>query len=149
MKYIEAPKNYERQLDKISIFLAGGITGCPKWQDEVTMKLIDTNLVVINPRRKHFPINDPSAAEQQITWEYNHLRIADMILFWFPKETLCPIVLYELGAWSTMDKPIFVGVHPQYQRRKDVEIQTKLIRPNVEVVYSLNELVEQIKLELL
>lgn len=146
MKYIEAPKKYERQNNEISIFLAGGITGCPKWQDEVTRTLVDTDLIVLNPRRENFPINDPSAAEQQITWEYNHLRIAHMILFWFPKETVCPIVLYELGAWSMKNKPIFVGVHPQYQRRKDVEIQTKLVRSNVKIVYSLSELVEQIKM---
>ena len=72
------------------------------------------------------------------------LRVADAILFWFPQETLCPIVLYELGAWSMSGKTIFVGVHPAYSRRQDVEIQTGLVRPEVNVVYSLEELAAQV-----
>jgi len=63
-----------------------------------------------------------------------------MILFWFPCETLCPIVLYELGAWSMTDKQIYVGVHPDYKRKQDVEIQTKLARPSVSIAYSVQEL---------
>jgi hypothetical protein len=81
---------------------------------------------------------------EQITWEHDYLRMADAILFWFPCETICPIVLYELAAWSMTDKPIFVGVHPDYQRRQDVEIQTGLARPEVEIVYSLEDLVGQV-----
>ncbi len=44
-------------------------------------------------------------------------------------------------------KPIFVGVHPDYQRRKDVEIQTQLVRPEVKVVYSLEDLAQQVRKE--
>lgn len=72
------------------------------------------------------------------------LRDADAILFWFPCETLCPITLYELGAWSMSDKPLFVGVHPAYQRRQDVEIQTRLARPDVAVTDLLAALVASI-----
>lgn len=145
--YIEAPGRDELKAGTKGIFLAGGITGCPNWQSEIVEQLKSsglTNVVLFNPRREHFPIDDPSAAREQITWEYDYLRKADAILFWFPCETICPIVLYELGAWSMSDKPIFVGVHPDYQRRQDVEIQTGLARPEVEIVYSLGELVDQI-----
>jgi len=103
-----------------------------------------TDLILFNPRRKRFPIDDPAAGPEQIKWEYDYLRMADAILFWFPHETLCPIVLYELGAWSMTDKPIFVGVHPDYTRRQDVEIQTKLARPDVRAVYALEDLAAQI-----
>ena len=41
-------------------------------------------------------------------------------------------------------KPIFIGVDPKYQRRQDVEIQTKLARPEIEIVYSLEDLANQI-----
>lgn len=143
MIYLEAPENFER-IHK-SIFLAGGITGCPDWQQEMVKLLQDTNLILFNPRRADFPIYDPDAAQEQITWEHIHLRQADAILFWFPCETLCPITLYELGTWSMSGKQIFVGVHPDYQRRQDVEIQTKLVRPRVEIVYSLQELARQVK----
>jgi len=106
--------------------------------------LQDTDLILFNPRREHFPIGDPGAAQEQIAWEHAYLRTADAILFWFPCETLCPIVLYELGAWSMTDKPIFVGVHPEYERRQDVEIQTCLARPTVKVCYSLEDLAQQV-----
>ncbi len=146
MIYIESPTWLSRfSLQKKVLFLAGGITGCPDWQQEMRRKLADTDWILLNPRRKHFPIHDPSAAPAQITWEYMHLRKATAILFWFPCETICPIVLYELGAWSVMDKPLFIGVHPDYSRRLDVEIQTSLVRPDIDIVYSLEELAEVVR----
>lgn len=140
MKYVESPNILGK-----SIFLAGGITDCPDWQSDMVEKLSQTTLTLINPRRKNFPIHDPNAAEFQIKWERDHLVKADAILFWFPSETLCPIVLYELGAWSMTTKPIFVGIDPKYQRRQDVEIQTSLVRPDtVKIVYSLQDLADQV-----
>ena len=141
----DTPASLEVRWSKTTLFLAGGITGCPEWQEDVIKMFDNTNYVLLNPRRKNFPINDPEASYVQIKWEHEHLRKADAILFWFCKETLCPIVLYELGAWSMTRKPIFVGVDPEYQRRQDVEIQTSLVRPDVEIVYSLSDLCRQIK----
>lgn len=145
MKYIEAPNSYELHSRDESVYLAGGITNCPDWQQEMVRLLNGTKLTLLNPRRGHFPIDDPNAARAQITWEHKALLDANAILFWFPHETLCPIVLYELGAWSMTDKPIFVGVHPKYERRLDVEIQTELTRPEVKIIYTLNDLAEQVK----
>ena len=145
MIYVEALARLKEGVEGNTVFLAGGITNCPDWQQEMRKLLHDSDLILFNPRRAEFPIEDPNAAQEQIAWEYDHLRSADAILFWFPCETLCPIVLYELGAWTVSGKPIFVGVHPDYARRKDVEIQTQLVRPEVEVVYSLVDLAEQVK----
>jgi len=144
MIYIEAVSAYNRSFLEDSIFLAGGITDCPNWQREMVQLLRETDLTLLNPRRQNFPIGDPSAALEQITWEYNALRDAKSILFWFPRETICPIVLYELGAWSMTKKPIYVGTHPEYQRRQDVEIQTKLVRPGVKIARSLEGLARQV-----
>ena len=142
MIYIEAP-NILNDLEN-SVFLAGGITGCPDWQAEMVKLLSHTNLTLLNPRRADFPIGDPNAAFEQISWEHNALRAADNILFWFPEDTICPIVLYELGAWSMTKKPIFVGRDPAYIRRQDVEIQTGLARPEVKIAFTLEELAEQV-----
>ena len=140
--YYESPNRTEEGVLALcnlpTVFLAGGITGCPDWQSAIRTMLDD--VIIFNPRRKDFPIGDPDAALEQIKWEHDHLRLVDAILFWFPCETLCPIVLYELGAWSMAKKPIFVGAHPDYKRRQDVEIQTKLVRPGVEIAYSVQEL---------
>lgn len=147
IEYIEAPSSALGK-HRNRLFLAGGITGCPDWQadvvNELTMAGVD-ELTVYNPRRKDFPIHDPTAAAAQIAWEYAKLGRASSVLFWFPCETLCPIVLYELGAQSKQFKPIFVGCHPDYQRKQDVIIQLQLARPGVEVVFSTKELVEKVK----
>lgn len=146
---IKAPEIISADLiHRNKLFIAGGITGCPDWQKEIIDKLGDTDLVAFNPRRDNFPIDDPLSARTQIEWEANYLRLANMILFWFPKETLCPIVLYELGAWSMIpsyNKKLFVGVHPEYQRKQDVEIQTSIARPEIIITYSLEGLIYQVK----
>jgi hypothetical protein len=143
MKYIECPEVYNGKEN--SLFLAGGISNCKDWQKEMVDLLIDTDLVLINPRRESFDISKKNIEEEQISWEFNHLDKSGAVLFWFPSETVCPITLYELGKMSKTSKPIFVGVDKNYARKNDVIIQTKLIRPEVEIVYSLKELAEQIK----
>ena len=139
MRYIEALDEFVGAGEP-SLFLASGISGCPDWQARVAGLLAGTGLTLLNPRRASFPMDDPAAAEEQIRWEFRHLRRAGAVLFWLPSETLCPITLYELGAWSMTAKPLFVGVHPDYARRRDVEVQTSLARPDVPVVHSLEDL---------
>jgi len=149
MRCITAPDStYESTRLERSLFLAGGITGCPDWQQEMIRLLQDHDrLALLNPRRADFPMGDPNAALAQITWEFNHLRLADAILFWFPEETLCPIVLYELGTWTGMlpRKPLFIGAHPGYKRRADVRIQSHLARPGLAMVDSLDALAEAVR----
>ena len=140
MIYVETP-NQSPVGNKIpSIFLAGGITGCPEWQEEIVKSLKNLEIIVYNPRRKNFPIKDPTAAEAQITWEFNMLRAATIISMWFCKEPIQPICLFELGCWSKTQKPLIVGVDPGYPRQQDVEIQIKLARPDISIVYSLEDL---------
>ena len=142
MKYIEAPDiAYGSQP---SIFLAGGISGCSNWQNELVEMLKDTPLTIYNPRRENFPMGDLEEGKKQIEWEYQHLRKSWFVSFWFPCETLNPITLFELGTVCSGDKIVFVGCHPDYKRRFDVEQQLKLRRPEVEVVYSIDSLAKQI-----
>ena len=143
MEYIEALQEYDGK--KKSVFLAGGITGCPDWQAELAGLLKELDIVLLNPRRSDFPKGDSLEARKQIEWEHRQLRNAGAISFWFPKETLCPISLYELGAHSMTGKRLFIGVHPDYARRYDVEIQTSLARPDIEIVYSLEALADKIE----
>ncbi|HOX53419.1 MAG TPA: nucleoside 2-deoxyribosyltransferase domain-containing protein [Fibrobacteria bacterium] len=142
MKHIICPERHEGS--ESTLFLAGGISGCPNWHDRLVELLSSTDLTLLNPRRKNFPIDDPSASRFQIQWEHEHLHRAQAISFWFPRETLCPITLYELGVWTTSEKPLFIGMHPDYSRRIDVEIQTSLVRPNLVPAYSLEDLAGQI-----
>lgn len=142
MNYIEAPDEFKG--GGISVFIAGGITGCPDWQSEFVAMLKDDELTLLNPRRRHFPLNGQGAFEGQVRWEHEHLAKATAIAFWFPKEAVEPIALYELGAWSMTKKPLFVGVEEGYSRRFDVVEQTRLARPEIEVVYALPELAKRV-----
>ena len=67
-------------------------------------------------------------------WEHVALRRSDAVIFWFPKDTLCPITLFELGVFTQRkDTPIFVGTDPIYGRRFAVVAQLALERPEVKV----------------
>ncbi len=136
-RYYECPRIYAGPGP--AVFLAGGITGCPDWQSEVRSALDGVAIDVLNPRREDFPIDDPEAARGQIAWEHAHLRAADAVLFWFPSGAVQPIALYELGAWSMTDKPLFVGTARDYERRLDVVVQTHLARPDVVVRDNLGD----------
>jgi len=146
---IESPNEIHslENYNNLKMFLAGGITNCPDWQSYVVNELRDIEgLTIYNPRRKNFPIHDPKAAEEQIIWEYNHLRDADILFFWFSRGSLNPIVLYELGMWvnCSSDIPAIIGVDPGYERKQDVYIQTKLARPELIIHDSIEEMIEKI-----
>lgn len=140
MLYVEALTDYPCAGPDLTLFLGGGITGTADWQKEMVAKLFHTDLTLLNPRRAVFD----GSSEAQIKWEHSHLLRSDAILFWFPPETLCPIVLYELGAWAFRPKKLFVGCHPDYKRKFDVEIQVGLERPKLEIVYCLDDLANQV-----
>lgn len=149
MKIVQCPDRYTATSNSMSLFLAGGITGTGDWQaaaiDDFKWHLdhykSNQDWCLINPRRETFDITDPSMSDFQITWEHQHLDMADAALFWFTPETMCPITLYELGKWSMTNKPLFIGCDPNYQRKFDVYKQTSLIRPDAPTVSSVPSLV--------
>lgn len=130
IKVITAP---EQPNKRVKIFLAGGISNCSDWQQEainylsVMFQRIDLDIVLINPRRYDFDVSKQEMSEEQITWEHKMLEESDYILFWFPKETLCPITLFELGKYCRSNKKLFVGCDPEYQRSFDVKYQLGLV----------------------
>lgn len=146
MKVIQCPDYQVFFLDYI-VFLGGGISGCPDWQKEMIarFKHLDDKFVIANPRRPNFDITDPKASSFQIEWEFNHLQLADAVIFWFPYNTLCPITLYELGVYAQAGVPLFVGCHPAYQRKFDVEKQLSLLRPDVVVHDNWEPLVKSVE----
>lgn len=143
---VEAP-NYFRGLYKVSpVFLGGGISDCPDWQSYFIneSKKLEADFIFFNPRRADFNMKDPEQTKLQIAWEHEHLELAGIQVFWFPKETLCPITLFELGKYCRSDKHLIVGCHPDYKRREDVIEQLKLVRPDLVVYSSLNSMVTEL-----
>lgn len=129
MNIITSPKNLDI-IDKPNVFLAGGIAYCPDWQKEFIdfyIDIIDQDISIINPRREIWVNNrnNDDISKEQIEWENNYLKNSTGVVFWFPKETLCPITLFELGAALHSQNVIAIGIHPEYQRKLDVETVTK------------------------
>ena len=141
---IEAPNEiYSPTVrNSIKLFLAGGIQHCPNWQSYVIGELSDIpNLTIYNPRRKEMKMGG-ATLEQQITWEFEHLAAANVVLFWFSSGSLNPISLYELGMWgNSMDRPMIVGCDPNYERKEDVRIQTNLAKPEAIIYDSLEDMI--------
>ena len=157
---ITAP-SYLKEEDSISVFLAGGITNCPNWQKEVIKRIREEfrnrgyedkenylDLVIFNPRRENFPIDNPNAAYAQIEWEFHHLEDMDIFSMYFCSgESDQPICMYELGRhlermryrfYNTYKDRIVVSAETDYRRRKDVEIQMRLAL-NADVLPRLSE----------
>lgn len=134
-----------------SVFLAGGITGCPDWQAELLEMVKDTDLLIFNPRRKEWPqgLKQDEEARRQIAWEIQMLDRVGFAAFWFPKETICPIALLELGYWigaygeEVMDW-VTVGCHPEYSRKFDVQQQLQLRDPLAVVHEDLGQLAQSL-----
>ena len=156
MKIIKPP-SYDKTRNRyqtIDIFLAGGISNCSDWQEIVTQRALDKfqnkDFILINPRKDNFDVSNPSESENQIMWEHHWLELSDAIFFWFPKETLCPITLFELGCYADRSsyKDLIIGCDPEYKRLTDVQTQTKLRRPGQPVFIGFDKFLEQVDLYL-
>ena len=137
VRVITAPNKFNMLQDNsITVFLAGGITGCKDWQEDVIDEMFAYQnndsiycgipITLLNPRRKNFDVNDPNAEYEQISWEHRMLSKCDIVSFFFDNsESLQPITLYELGRWS-MIKPTIISIVDGYKRKNDVLIQKQL-----------------------
>ena len=145
-KIIRSPEPLGTESD-CSIFLAGGISNCPDWQEDVAKRLEhSTPATIYNPRRLDFDMTAyEDVSRQQITWEFYALRMSKVNLFWFPCETVCPITLFELGSAIHRLHPgaLMVGAHPDYSRRFDLIEQSRLAGSPVHIFDNLPELVSE------
>ncbi len=138
IKLITCPE--EQTTSRNTLFLAGGISNCPDWQSDL-IKLIDKlPITTLNPRRLSFDTSNPSATDFQIAWEHRHLHIAETISFWFPKETECPITLFELGYWLLSSKPLIIGADPDYIRIQEIFAYLAIHRPELRIDTTLKDL---------
>ncbi|WP_158933548.1 nucleoside 2-deoxyribosyltransferase domain-containing protein [Streptomyces sp. NRRL S-1868] len=147
--YIEAPTYYRPQhSDPPCVFLAGGITGvAEQWHRRAieALNACTDPLVIINPNRAAFPIHDPKAAWEQVSWEQHHLHLPALTtLFWFAAAEDSrpqPIAMFELGQALGENRKIVVGAHPRYPREADVHMLCQLARPGMPVYSDLEDTV--------
>lgn len=143
MIVVTAPHLYIPRHDEITVFLAGGISGCRDWQKETIEHLYrfvgrdDNQVVVYNPRQENFDINNPHAAADQITWEYQYLNLVDIFSMYFVGgDQIQPICLYELGRYTKpYDDQQVISVEMGYIRKNDVVIQVALATKGLTTVH--------------
>jgi len=130
---VSEPLHYRNKYsDTLSLFLAGGIDRAPDWQKEaiayLKSKEIHYDLDVFNPRRATpFSKEDYDSRKDQVSWEYNHLRTANVILFWFPENAPCTTSLFELGYWINYSNKVVVGMNPGHYKERSVKGQIDLL----------------------
>lgn len=134
LQYVKAPSD-EAVLRPVSVFLAGGVPENQDWQGALALFLEDRDIyaAIFDPKRDDYEELSPEDFEGQIRWEFEKQREASLIAFWFCAETPCPVTLYELGAALERGAKVVIGVHAEYRRKKDVIVQAKVRRPEVEV----------------
>lgn len=151
MRVIQAPNYFHKSYEyHRRLFLAGGISGCGNWQSAIVedLKKIKEKLLVYNPRRdQSIDRKNYVISYNQISWEFHYLRLASDVLFWFPKESVCPIALFELGGVLERRQNVFVGCDENYDRIVDLKIQLELAKFGQcrKLVHSPKELVDQFR----
>ena len=131
-------------IDRPSVILYGSIEPNPinDWQTNLATSLSDLSIAIINPRCDAWDstwvedISD-SRFKQQVEWEMDHARIADVIAFYFKPDTLTPITLLELGMYVGTGKAV-VCCPEGFYKRGNVQIVCR--RYGVELLGSLKEL---------
>jgi hypothetical protein len=151
-KYIEAPVDYEWEvLDGPVVYVAGGITGADDWQHHYAVpRLLGSPypVVVVNPRRHEFNVDDDAMHAEQVVWEYRHLNLEQntVVMVWFPDSRVeHPIAWFEFGmalARTGRGRQLVVGCHPNYVRAKDVRLQWQCYRSGQRLYTTLPETVD-------
>ena len=122
-------------------YLAGGIY---PWREE----LID----LLKPSEAFYraaiinPIAPEYSPEINTPWEFNNIRHSDCIVFWFSRDAVSPITLFEMGAGCRDHlKGMVVGVENGNPIRAEIVEQLRLYRPGLRVAETLLELKEEME----
>lgn len=127
-----------------TVFLAGGIVGCPDWQNQVMQGLSDLRILFFNPRhdKDGKDIHFNSKVDQ---WVENWIIRTGLVAFWFCKETTQHKWIFQLGRMSDKVKPIIVGLHPDYKFAQDIQNLFILSRVRARLVYNIEDLIDKIR----
>jgi len=126
-KIIEAPNVDTNNHIKLyyTIFLAGSIENgkAENWQEKLIETLVRfDNIVILNPRRKHWSELEKNNLRFQIAWEQEGIEKSDLVVFYFHPATQSPISLLELGQCLGSHKKVIVYCPPNFFRYTNVEI---------------------------
>ena len=132
------------------VFLAGPIQGAPEWQ--YTLPELK-NVVWLSPRTDKWLLNDFNHTEQ-VQWETDALRMANIVIFWIPEEAehvegraYAQTTRFELGENMARGKRIILGAHKEFPGRKYFEYKASKYKNVIggKVCESLEECVGVLK----
>lgn len=125
---IYAPQSYVSYSQLPKVFLAGSIDNgqAEDWQSWLVKELIDTEVVLLNPRRQDWnstlePEANNAVFREQVEWELAGLQNADLIVMYFSPSSKAPITLLELGLFASSGK-LNVCCPSGYWRKGNVDI---------------------------
>ena len=144
---VKSPNAIPESLEPPKIFLGGSIEmgKAENWQ-ELTEKRFDSEAIILNPRRDDWDsswIQDPTPGTQfheQVTWELEAQKDADILVYYFADETQSPITLLELGLHAADIAPIVVRCTDKFWRYGNVKIVCDEHR--IPVVSTIEEMFE-------
>ena len=124
------PTELPAQFDRIPIVVIGCISDSPEWQSKL-ISLIDTNKYdVINPRGPKSSTKTADGVRKQIEWEHRALEYAQIVIFWFPKESKCLGTLFHYG--KLLERAckdgirLIGGCDPGYTHAGELDVRTQL-----------------------
>lgn len=150
MKVVKAPNRLKLDPHEVShtwIFLAGSIEmgAAANWQDEITEKLKNHPVVLLNPRRDNWDptwkqeIGNPQFCEQ-VEWELDMLEQSDLIYMYFDPNTKSPVSLLEFGLFARTGK-LVVNCPDGFWRKGNVDITCR--RYGIRQVNSIDEFISR------
>lgn len=132
-----------------SVFLGGTIDmgNSENWQQKVVNFFKNKNINFYNPRRKEWDNSwkqtfDNPQFFQQVTWELDALKKADIIVFNFLKDSKSPITFLELGLYAASGK-VMVCCPKGFYRRGNVEIVCNQF--DIPMFETMNDLIFELK----
>ncbi|KAF9698557.1 hypothetical protein EKO04_003568 [Ascochyta lentis] len=136
-------------VDRPCVILYGSIEPDPvnDWQTSLARSLKDLPVAIINPRCDAWDstwveeISDLRFKEQ-VEWEMDYAKVADVIAFYFKPGTLTPIALLELGMYAGTGKTVVCCPKGFYKRGN---VQIVCARYGVDFLETLDELESAIR----
>ncbi|KAF2190678.1 hypothetical protein K469DRAFT_721577 [Zopfia rhizophila CBS 207.26] len=140
---------FRHTVDKPSVILYGSIekNTSVNWQTELGSSLSHLPVAILNPHRDDWDstwIEDISFPKfkEQVEWEMDYAKVADVIVLYFAPGTLAPVSLLELGMYAGTGK-VIACCPPGFHKRGNVQIVAQ--RYGIPLVEGLNELKEQVR----
>lgn len=132
-RLFRSPDRAPTNLPGPKVFLAGSIEmgRAELWQPRVSRTFLEAGVSVFDPRRDDWDASwtqDPAPGtpfETQVSWELDHIEMADLTFFRFCEGTASIVSMLETGLVLASGKPVVIQADPGYMRRGNLVITAR------------------------